>query len=278
MRVYDAKNIKFKDGLSEKRRKAHVLKALFFAGFVIAAAGFILYLLFFSGFLEINQVNVSGLNKISGDEFNKELNERLDSKWLGFIERERNLIFFDAESFSGEMLAAFPEIREISVNKEPLHTVNIDIKERTTVGIWCFANGSTELDANCRYFDEEGILWGETAKSSGFLILVVEDMRQNIKETIQPDLSQADSGLLADMVLISGRLKEMNIFINKFEIPDKFIGDFNAFTSEGYKLILSADSDIKKQLEALEIFLTDKKAIFKPQYIDLRINGRIYYK
>lgn len=281
MRVYDAKNIKFKDGLTEKRRKVYIFKTLFFVGLIIAIVGLILYLLFFSGLLDINQVNVSGLNKISGDEFDKGLNERLDSKWLGFLKRQRNLIFFDADSFRAEILAAFPEIKGISINKEPLHTLNIDVTERTTVGIWCFTGGSTGLTINCKYFDEDGTLWGEAAKSSGFLVLVVEDMRQDIKEMVQ-----VDSGILADIMLISAQLKEMNIFVNKFTIPDKFTGDFNAFTSGGYELIFSTNSDIKEQLEVLEIFLTDKKALsaqagdpdFKPQYIDLRINGRIYYK
>lgn len=286
MRVYDAKNIKFKDGLTEKRRKVYIFKTLFFFGLIIAIAGFILYLIFFSGLLEINQVNVSGLNKISGDEFNKGLNDRLDSKWLGFLKRERNLVFFRSDSFRAEMLDAFPEIKEISIKKEPLHTLNIDVTERMTVGIWCFASDSTGLTTNCKYFDEEGKMWGEAAKSSGFLVLVVEDMRQDMKEIVQQGLSRVDSGILADIILISAQLKEMNIFINKFTIPDKFTGDFNASTSGGYELIFSTNSDIKEQLEVLEIFLTDKKSLsaqagdpdFKPQYIDLRINGRIYYK
>lgn len=275
MRVYDAKNIKFKDGLTEKRRKVYIFKTLFFVGLIIAIVGFILYLLFFSGLLEINRVNVSGLNKISGDEFDKGLNERLDSKWLGLLKRQRNLIFFDADFFRAEILTAFPEIKEISVNKEPLHTLNIDVMERTTIGIWCLTSGSTWLTTSCKYFDEGGTLWGEAAKSSGFLVLVVEDMRQDIKEMVQ-----VDSGILADVMLILGRLKEMNIFINKFIIPDKFFGDFNVLTSGGYDLLFNTDSDIKEQLEVLEIFLKEKKgdSDFKPQYIDLRLKGRIYYK
>ena len=221
--------------------------------------------------MEINRVNVSGLNKIIGDEFNKELNERLDSKWLGLLKRQRNLVFFDADSFRAEMLVAFPEIKEISVNKEPLHILNIDVIERTTVGIWC--------STGCKYFDEEGSVWGSATKSSGSLVIVVEDMRQE-KDTVQESLSQGDSGILADVMLISKQLKEMDIFINKFTIPDKFIGDFNALTSGGYELLFSADSNIKEQVEVLEIFLKEKRGDpdFKPQYIDLRINGRIYYK
>lgn len=281
MRVYDTKNIKFKDGLAEKRHRVFVLKTLFFIGLSVAIIGFILYLLFFSGFLEIRDVSISGLDKVSKEKFDSGLNERLNSKWLGLLERQRNVIFFDSDAFKAEVLAAFPEIKEISVNKEPPHALNIDATERTTAGIWCFTLSEVEgFASGCKYFDKDGVLWGEAAKSSGFLILVIEDMRQDTQEMVRQGSPQVDRELWADIMLISGQLKEMGIFINKFTLPDNFIGDFNVLTSGGYELLFNIDSDISKQLEVLEIFLAEKKddPDFKPQYIDLRINGRIYYK
>ena len=273
MRVYDGRNIKYQDKLAEKRRRVWILKILFFVGLVIAAVGFILYLLFFSGFLEIKELSVNGLDKVNSDRFHSEFNKRLNLKWLGLLEHQKNILTFDSDTFKAEMLAAFPEIKEISVSKEPPHALNINVVERTTVGIWCFVSGSSaELTTSCKYFDKEGIIWGEAAKSSGFLILIVEDMR--------PDISEINGELLDNAMLISKQLKEDGIFINRFVIQDKFIGDFSAFTSGGYELLFSMDFEVSKQLEVLEIFLADKKddSSFDPQYIDLRINGRIYYK
>ena len=289
MRVYDAKNIKFKDGLVEKRRKIFVLKILFFVGLVIVVVGLVLYLLFFSGFLEIKEVSVNGLNKVGSDEFNSQLNTRLNSKWLGLLERQKNVVLFDSDAFMAEVFTAFPEIKSISINKKPPHILNIDVTERVTIGIWCFVG-------DCKYFDEEGAVWGEAVKSSGFLILVIDDLRQDLKN-LDPERSRDDSqrvsasyeidqALLNSIMLISDKLAEMNIFVSKFMVPDNFIGDFIAFTSGGYELMFSIDSDIGSQLKVLEIFLADKKDLsaqadgpdFKPQYIDLRIKDRIYYK
>ena len=264
MQVYDAKNVRYKDKLAKKRRRVWILKILFFVGLFIAVVGFILYLLFFSGFLEIKELSVNGLDKVNSDRFHGELNKRLNSRWLGLIEFQRNMLFFDSDAFNAEMLASFLEIKEISVSKEPPHALNIDVTERVTAGIWCFVGG-------CKYFDKEGVMWGETARSSGFLILVVEDMRPEV---------QLDKDLLDNFTTIYEQLKEINILVSKFVIPDNFIGNFSAFTSDDYKLLFSTDSDINKQLEVLEIFLIDKKddSDFAPQYIDLRINGRVYYK
>ena len=265
MRIYDAKNLKRYDKLADKRRKVFVLKALFFTGLIIAMAGLILYLLFFSGVLDITEISVSGLDKVNDDAFNTELNSRLNSMWLGVIGFQRNVVFFNSGDFKAEVLAAFPEIKEITTDKEPPHSLNINATERETAGIWCFTSG-------CKYFDKEGNIWGEAARSSGFLILIVDDLR--------PDSQKIDTGLLEHIILISERLKAKNILLNKFAIPDAFIGDFNAFTSGGYELLFSVDSDIKGQLEVLDIFLAEKTndPDFKPQYIDLRISSRIYYK
>lgn len=280
MRVYDAKNIKYRDNLTEKRRRVRVLKILFFAGLVIAIIGFILYLLFFSGFLEIKEVSIEGLDKVSSDEFNGKLNKRLNSKWLGLFEYQRNVIFFGSDNFKVEMLAVFPEMKDISVSKKPLHALNITVTERETAGVWCFVNGSAEPTTSCKYFDKEGFAWGEAARSSGFLILEVDDLRQGIQETIRQDSPQVDRELLDSIILISESMKEKGIFINKFTIQDNFIGDFNAFTSSGYELLFSVDSDVRSQLDTLDIFLAEKKddPDFKPQYIDLRISRRVYYK
>jgi len=290
MRVYDAKNVRYKDGLAEKRRRVWILKALFFLGLATAAAGFTFYLLFFSGMLDIKGISINGLDKVKKEEFDGKLGEQLNSKWIGYVEYQKNILFFNSDAFKAEALAAFPEIKGISITKSLPNSLRVDITERVTAGIWCFTrpdfaeqNLGGLVDV-CRYFDEEGNIWGEAARSSGFLILSVEDLRQDRQEEV-------DKSLLSSLLFISSYLKEMNIFVNKFIIPDEFFGDFRAATSNGYDLLLGIDSNIKEQLEIFEIFLNEKQKDlpparltdgqaggFNPQYIDLRIDGRVYYK
>lgn len=281
MKIYDAKNIKYRDKLVEKRRRIWILKILFFTGLVIAMIGFILYLLFFSGLLGIKEVSISGLDKVNSDKFNDAFNKRLNSKWLGLFEYQRNMLFFNSDAFKAEVFALFPEVKDISINKKLPHSLDVGVVERGIAGIWCFIdNGSALLTTSCKYFDEKGILWGEATRSSGFLILTVEDLRQETNEMIRQGSTQADYEFLENIMLISERLKKKGILINKFTVPDDFIGDFSALTSRGYELRFGVDSDIEKQLEVLEIFLAEKQdeIDFQPQYIDLRTSGRVYYK
>ncbi|MEK7138863.1 MAG: FtsQ-type POTRA domain-containing protein [Patescibacteria group bacterium] len=264
MRVYDAKNIRRYDKLAEKRRRVWFLKILFFIGLAIALTGISFYLLFFSGFLDIKNISINGLDQVGKEEFETKLNARLDSKWLRHVEDQKNLIFFDADDFKAKALAAFPEIKEISIDKNMPHTLNVNVVERKVAGIWCFAS--------CKYFDEEGNLWGQAARSAGFLILNVDDLRR--------DVDKIDIELLNSIALISSYLKNINISVSNFTIPEDFIGDLRVTTSRRYELLLSAGPDTASQLKTLEILLAQKQndPDFKPQYIDLRINGRVYYK
>ena len=266
MKVYDAKNIKYHDRLAEKRRRVFILKTLFFVGLAIATAGLILYLFFFSGFLDIKNISISGLDKVNPDDFAEKLNNRINLKRFGYIEHQKNILFFNSDAFNAEVLASFPEVKEIFINKKPPHALGVDVIERKTTGIWCFVD-------SCKYFDKEGNTWGEAVRSTGFLILNIDDLRQDGQRTI-------DKSLLDNLLFVLGHLKEMNILINKFIIPDDFLGDFRATTSRSYDLLLSIDSNIKEQLEGFKIFLAEKQKEpgFKPQYIDLRIDGRVYYK
>ena len=110
MKIYDPKIIRYKDKLAKKRRRVWLLKTLFFIGLVVALVGFILYLLFFSGFLEIKEISVKGVDRVNGDRFHNELNKRLDSRWLGLFEYQKNILIFNSDTFIAEMLTAFPEI------------------------------------------------------------------------------------------------------------------------------------------------------------------------
>src|SRR3989344_4539714 len=71
---------------------------------------------------------------------------------------------------------------------------------------------------------------------------------------------------------------KISVAIRKNQIPNDSINDFHVYTAKGYYVTFSADSEISKQIESLEIFLADKKEGFAVEYLDARIPGRIYYK
>ena len=66
--------------------------------------------------------------------------------------------------------------------------------------------------------------------------------------------------------------------IKRIEIPADFIDDLTVHTAKGYYILANTGSGMDKQLDTLRIFLKNKGADFHPEYIDIRIEGRVYYK
>lgn len=66
----------------------------------------------------------------------------------------------------------------------------------------------------------------------------------------------------------------------KFLFSDKLIGEIHVVTKEGFRILLNADADMKQQLKYLSAVLKEdiKDRRSNLEYIDLRIQGRVYYK
>ena len=66
----------------------------------------------------------------------------------------------------------------------------------------------------------------------------------------------------------------------KFLFSDKLIGEIHVVTREGFRILINADADMRQQLQYLSAVLKediqDRRSNL--EYIDLRIQGRVYYK
>lgn len=266
MKVYDVKRHRSYDKLASKRRRIFIFKTIFFSCLVFSVIGLLAYLLFFTSFLVIGETRVAGFNKVSEDEFYGRLNAWLDRKKFGLLETQKNILFFDGDGFRAEIMSAYPELKELVVSKDlNPNKITFQATERETAGVWCFVSG-------CKYFDDQGVTWGNAAPSSGSLVLNIHDNRPE-SESINPEL-------LAEISKLYKELNAIGVLIQSFTIPQDFYTDFSAQSAAGYDLIFSFDSDLAGQVEVLDIFLKEKgkDPAFSPDYLDLRINGRVYVK
>ena len=165
-------------------------------------------------------------------------------------------------------------IEEIEVDKSLFNkSLTIEIKEREAVGIYC-----QKGDEVCFYFDREGVFFKESPRFSGELFLAIEDGRER-------NFSLADAfddrGLLEKVNLTKDILDELKfVSYRNFFLPENSF-EFWVKTKESWDIYLDKESDIPTQLVALKKFLEEKLPASRRQtlqYIDLRVNNRIYYK
>lgn len=264
MREFHITDVKYRDQLARKKRRLFVLKlaggGVFVAG--LAAAG--LYAFFFAKTFAVNTVVLKGLETIDESAILARVNETIHAKKFGRVETQRNIFLLNTSALAERFLSEYPKLRTIIPRKNYFHGVEFAFQERQPLGIWCRKD-------NCSYFDDEGKTWGPALRSSGFLLLTIQDERDSQEKTV--------SRQWLDAIRVLGRdLPSLDLGIKTIVIPADSFHDFRIRTAKGYDLLMSLDSDIAFQLNALKLLLDKKGRGFAPAQVDLRIDGRIYYK
>lgn len=262
MRPVNIKSLNHKDEAMRRHRRAFVLKIVIVVLGTVAVVAGIIYLLFFSRMFDVREVSFNGLDTVSSDVFRTKIEGNLSQNLLSYLPRRNNLFFVGVGDFEKEFASEYPVFKSVNVQRKLLHGLVLNFLERKPVGVWCFKN-------DCYYFDEEKVLWGQPAKSSGFIFLTIEDDRQNESKKIDGDFFRP----------IMEIAKKMPGEIKNIVIPAGSFNEFRVYTAD-YYIAFTTDSDVQNQLATLKIFMNDKKGDldFHPQYIDLRIDGRVYYK
>ena len=242
---------------------------------LIGAGLSIFYLLFFSQVMQIKDITINGLKTLKPEEILTVIDSEMNRNFLHplHIKLQKNILFFDDAHTKSEILSQFPIIKALKIHKSYLHKMVVTITERNAMGTWCFGQDSlTPPTASCRYFDNEGYMWNKAIRSSGSLLLTIEDLR-----TMPENINKADSVFIEAIKNIIVSLNALNIEINKIELPNDPTDDLKVYINQDYYIVLNARLDLDKQLDALRIFLSSNKDMH-PEYIDARIAGRIYYK
>lgn len=269
MRPVNLKKLNRRDEVARRHRRAFILNIVVTVLLAVAVVAGIIYLLFFSRMFDVMEVSFNGLDTVSSDVFKIKIDESLNQKILKFLPRRNNIFFINTGNFEKEFASEYPVFKSVNIQRKLFHGLVLNFVERKPVGIWCF---NPPAGGDCSYFDENKVLWGQPAKSSGFIFLTVEDQRERTERQIDGDFFKPITEVAKNM---PGEIK--NIII-----PADSFNEFRVYTAD-YYIIFATDSDIQNQLDVLKIFLDDKTnnfptGGFHPQYIDLKIEGRVYYK
>lgn len=263
MHVSSVRSKPSRDKLATKRRQRFIFGAFGVLVGITLVMGTIVWALFFSGWLDIKYIQVSGLNELHTRQANEAINQWRTKTWLGLPTGD-NLLFVGAGALSQAMRKSVPYIKDISINKGFMHSINITASERSISGIWCFHDGE------CYYFDFDGSLLERAPLSSGYLLLTVNDLR--------PDARKIDADFLKAVQVIVAETGSRNILIKDITIPPESYVEIDVDTAGGYPIRLGTDTDISAQFHALDVFLRQRPANESYDYIDLRFTGRVYYK
>lgn len=273
MRPVNVQKFKYKDNLASKRRHSFHIKATLIGLAVVIVLAGIGYALFYAPWLKVTTVTFDGLTGSHQDDVKTAVDDALGRKTLG-LATGRDILFVRSGSLIADLTSQFPFIQTVSVQKKYFHTLKITAIERQAEGVWCFRSSGTSPD--CRYFDNGGVTFGHAVQSSGVLLLNVDDMRIQSAST---SLSSVDPRFLKAIQAVVPILRSQEIKVKSITIPVGTYTEFDILVGD-YPVKFSLDSDLASQLDVYRIFRAQKMSdgTLHPQYIDLRFDGRVYFK
>jgi len=261
----------YKDQLSVKKRKRKLLALLTLLGAVFLLCVAIIYCLFFSNYFNYQSIILNGPS---------EYKEKLDvaiSQWLNekhfYISNQTNSFVFPIKILTTTLLQQFPQIETIDAEKLSPHDFKIYYTAKQPFGVWCLLKQN-----KCYYFDKNAIIFAQTEASEGFLLTRIDDDRERIVNIGSMIMS---NDWMEDIFSTIAILKTKGIIVSRIYISQDSINDIDFITQAGWKILVSTATNVKGQINAM-ITLYDEKLSLeqksKLEYIDLRIQDRIYYK
>jgi hypothetical protein len=286
--------IYFDEKQRKKRRRILKLKiyggiAAFFvlligAGYLIVYSPLFRITRIYADFTQNNAENKEELFQNLKDFFAKQ------SKTAEFLGPE-NILIWKQEKI-GEFLKSRPEIAEITIKKDYFkRQIEIKVKERERFGIWCqqmrndaeqtqknakekFPHSSASVQHNsafCGWFDKNGILFAETLNVEGQLINKVADFSNRQLKLGDKAL---DDKFFQNLIKIFEFLEKSGLRIKSLKLENLELQEVKTESSPiiYFSLRFAPDSafDALKTLK--------NKGLKNIEYIDLRIENRVFYR
>jgi cell division septal protein FtsQ len=263
--------------INRRRRESNPLlrKILFYLLTLLFAAA-VVYFLFFSGKLSVVSVEISGTKNISAGDIISEAETQLAGKYLKFLAKNNILLVRDGK-IQAALTGRFRLIEDVTVKKKFPNTLLIDVFERTPTLAVC--------DPACFMLDENGTAYDQVDSN------VDAFKSQNLIElSVQGGLNAAlgqknvlDKDYMHYILSIRPRLKsDLNLDISlDFQTPNPMAEEADVKTQQGWLIYFNTQIPLDKELQMLGAVLgsqipSDQQSNL--EYIDLRIDNKVYYK
>ncbi|MBX4211466.1 MAG: hypothetical protein KW806_01570 [Candidatus Yanofskybacteria bacterium] len=252
--------------LARKRKRAFLTRSGYFLLAMVLVMAGVGYLFFFSPAFTIRNISVSGLPAELQSQATANIQTLLNEPQLSYLKPNKNILFLNVEDLRSQLLDKMPGMKEISVSKSYFHSLAVSFEPRELAAIWCFAPD------DCWYVDQNGEKMTQAPETSGFVFIQINDVRER-ERTV-------DQKFFGSILNAVKKMSDIRLNAKSVSIPHDSFSEFRVQTIYGYDVIFDLDSDLSHQLEVLRVFWEEKKKdpLFAPQYVDLRIDGRVYYR
>ncbi len=291
----------------EERRRARIfsiLVLLVICGLLIGGAWTVIY----SPLFMVKSIEITGNNNISSDNIITLATAEIfrDSFWKRVLGTENILIWPDG--FSGNGLKFLPELKSLSIQKSyGQRKIKIVAEEKKPFGVWCLNNTQISADEkqinadinnaqpsadiknsisenqlsnpresafNCWWFDSSGTIFQKAIGVEGNLIATLNDYSQKnigLNSKILPD------EFIPNIFSIFRAVSESGLSVKETRLNDLALQEIEVDTYDGLKIYFSLRFSADNVPEVIKS-LKEKITFGNLQYLDFRVENRVYYR
>jgi hypothetical protein len=275
---WQRKGAKAYSGVSKKEtpKKRGVFSRFLFRLLFVGFLGICAYLFFFSTFLDISKMIIQGNQDISNVEISKVVEKSIEGNYLKYLPK-KNFFLVSEKNIGSAVKNNFNRLEVSSIEKKFPDMIFVKVVERKAKLVWCSAGV-------CYFADRSGLVYGganeteENLRAANFLV-VVDDSAIPVdmgKTKINPDF-------IGYIEAVNARMRD-DLKVEpsaSYHTPGIASQEVNVMTSEEWTLKISSEystEEAKKIIQTLfEKDLTEETRK-NLDYLDLRVNGKIYYK
>lgn len=263
-------------GNKEKKVVSKRLRIFLHSFLSIVFFAVLMYVLFFSPFLKIQNVVIEGNQELADNELYQAAGESYAGKYLGLLPKD-NFFLFPEKGLQNRLKDRFRKISELSVAKTFPDKISVTLKERQSLILWCSGGP-------CSLVDENGYAYMGADFDS-------PDIQQNhlvqIVDTSAKPVALGDQVLTQKYVTFVLELmqnfpkNEGVVLTEQCSTPSRLAGEISCTSTEGIRVALSTEIPLSQTLKTMDIFMRKqlgKDEISKLEYLDLRFENRVYYK
>ncbi len=239
--------------------------------------------------ITIDKIVVTGTRIINPPDVESIVLEKLKGKYLYLFYRS-NTFIYPKDGIYKELITTFPRIEKLSINRDNLKTLQIEISERSGTSLYCGKDVplvESEIGENCYFVNNNGYVFDKAPYFSG-----------NIYFKYYVTLSGNDDNPMGTQMLPSDLFHKYVRFIDGITMlgfkPIYLVLDPNSdnslyldgsTSSLSHKIIFKNENDLENILDNLSLSMA--KSEFANEinskyttllYIDLRFKNKVLYK
>jgi len=242
------------------------IKLTIFAAIILIII--IVWLLFFSTLLKINNIEVKGAGESMTKGVGVLARQVAENRLLG----KNNLLLYNKNELS-RLLRDKYYLQSLNIEKKFFHTLKITLEEKQQAAVW-------REDDKYFYLDGQGniISQVDTLSVDGSRLPLVENLTEIKIDGRQANINQPTLDFIMSL-FNEFKDKKHGFDIEKF-ILDKDINTIKMATLAGPKIYFNLKQTVAEQATRLDLIIKEKlKDDFSSkEYIDLRYGNNIYIK